>query len=64
MAQLQQPARLAPWATFMSESMGGIISECPGDVIGIRAMARMGHSLKEPLAQIQRKQRAKSQEEQ
>jgi hypothetical protein len=27
----------------MSESMGGIISECPGDFVGIRIPYRAGH---------------------
>jgi hypothetical protein len=35
--QLQQPARHTLWAT--SESMGGIIPECPGGFVGIRTVA-------------------------
>jgi hypothetical protein len=35
MSLLQQPARHAALGDIMSESMGGIISECPGDFIGI-----------------------------
>jgi hypothetical protein len=35
MSQSQQPARPRALGDIMSESLRGIISECPGDFIGI-----------------------------